>query len=415
MILSPSDLHGQISAIPSKSDAHRLLICSALADRKTPLRLRASSEDIDATCRCLTALGAKITRQDGLVTVEPIREIPENPILDCGESGSTLRFMIPVAAAICPKASFQGRGRLPSRPLRDLVEAIEAHGVSFSSPCLPLTTKGLLTGGTYKLAGNVSSQYITGLLLALSKLGEASEIELTTPLESAAYIDITLHSLSRFGINIEKTQSGWRIPKCSRFHSPKELSVDGDWSNSSFFLAAGAIGNDVMVSGLDLCSPQGDKAILEVLSKFGAKVETTEDGIKVFPAPLHGCTVDVSSIPDALPILSIVASCAEGKTCFTNAARLRLKESDRLATTAAMLKAIGISATESPEGLTVEGGKIRGGKVDGANDHRIVMAAAIAATVSESEIEITDSHAVNKSYPAFFEDYRKLGGIANGI
>lgn len=413
--LSPSRLQGSVSAIPSKSDAHRLLICAALSTSPTKIYLPSSSEDIDATCRCLSALGANIQRGNGFLNILPVKDVPACPLLDCGESGSTLRFLLPVAAAICPRASFTGRGRLPDRPLGELTKVLEAHGVSFSSPKLPFTISGKLTCGKYTVTGNVSSQYITGLLLALSAVEGESEIVLSSALESAAYIDITLHALSRFGISVEKTELGWKIPETKTFSSPENLTVDGDWSNAAFFLSAAALGHNVTLTGLDASSPQGDKAILSVLENFGAKVVTDNGKTTLLPADLHGCIVDARPIPDLLPILAVVAACSKGTTRFINAGRLRLKESDRLATTAAMLKNLGITATEKADELIVEGGKLTGGKVNGANDHRIVMAASIAATLASGNVTITDSEAVNKSYPAFFDNLRSLGGIANGI
>lgn len=413
--VSPSNLNGSLSAIPSKSDAHRLLICAALSDTPTRIFLPSSSEDIEATCRCLSALGAEITKKNDSLHISPIKEVPANPVLDCGESGSTLRFLLPVAAAICPRASFLGRGRLPERPLGELTKVMEAHGVSFSSPKLPFTVSGRLTCGKYVIPGNVSSQYITGLLLALCAIEGESEIELSSELESAAYIDITLHALSRFGIKTEKTKHGWKIPETKTFSSPETLAVDGDWSNAAFLLSAGALGHRITLSGLDTTSPQGDKAILSVLEDFGAKPETENGNITVLPSVLRGCIVDARPIPDLIPILAVVAACAEGTTRFVNAARLRFKESDRLATTAAMLKNLGISVTEKFDELIVEGGKLTGGCVNGANDHRIVMAASIAATLASDNVTITDSEAVKKSYPAFFDTLKSLGGIFHGI
>ncbi len=413
--ISKATLSGQIPAIPSKSDAHRLLICAALADKPTRLHLPSGSDDITATCRCLLALGAGIVRDGEFLTVNPIASVPESPVLDCGESGSTLRFMLPVAAAVADKPSFTGLGRLPDRPISELTEAMAAHGVSFSSGKLPFGLSGRLAPGRYALAGNVSSQYITGLLLGLAALGKESEIELTTELESAAYIDITLHAMRRFGIEIERTASGWHIPANSGFKSPGTLAVDGDWSNAAFFLAAGALGKGITVTCLDIASPQGDKAILDVMRRFGARIEVKESSVTVYPSELSGCTVDMREIPDALPILAVLAACAKGETNFVNAGRLRLKESDRIASVAKMLASLGISAAEHSEGLTVSGGKPRAGRVDGANDHRIVMAAAIAGSLADGKTAVTGAEAVNKSYPRFFEDFSRLGGISNGI
>lgn len=408
--IAPVPLAGTLPAIPSKSDAHRALICSALADRPTVLELPQTSADIDATCACLEALGAIIARRGDTVTVTPIRSLPEKALLDCGESGSTLRFLLPVAAALCPSVCFTGHGRLPERPIGELKSAMEAHGVAFSSEKLPFDTSGLLVGGNYRLPGNVSSQYITGLLLAMPKLSLPSTLILTTALESAAYVDITLHALRRFGISVNLLSNGYAVPGGQTFSSPGTLAVDGDWSNGAFFLAAGALGRPVTLTGLDLDSPQGDKAVLEVLKSFGAEVSVSGGDVTVAPAPLQGITLDVSEIPDLLPILAVVAACASGETRFEGAARLRLKESDRLTATANLLRALGGDAEELPDGLIVRGRALTGGTADGCNDHRIVMAAAVAAIRCAGAVTVTGAEAVHKSYPAFFDDYAKLGG-----
>lgn len=411
--IAPAPLHGTIRAIPSKSDAHRLLICAALADGPTRLTMPGTSADIEATMDCLQALGAGITRKGDAVTVSPIRSVPKNPLLDCRESGSTLRFLLPVAAALSSRARFTGRGRLPDRPIGELKSAMEAHGVTFSSGRLPFSLSGRLSGGAYTLPGNVSSQYITGLLLAMPKLEGGGTLALTSWLESAAYVDITLHALRRFGVTVDPRGGTYTVPGGQVFHSPGWLEVDGDWSNAAFFLAAGALASPVTVSGLNPDSPQGDREFLDLLRRFGAAVSVGETAVTAAPAPLHGCKIDVSGIPDALPVLSVIAACAEGETRFTNAARLRLKESDRLASTAAMLRALGGHAEELPDGLTVRGTALTGGTVDGCNDHRIVMAAAIAAVRCGGPVRITGAEAVRKSYPAFFEDITKLGGCVH--
>lgn len=409
-------LGGTVAAIPSKSDAHRKLICAALADRPTELSLPSSSADIDVTAQCLRSLGAHIVHQGEAMTVTPVSTAPLHPLLDCGESGSTLRFLLPVAAARCESAWFAGQGRLPERPIGHLRQAMEAHGVVFSADRLPFATTGQLTGGDYLLPGDVSSQYITGLLLALPQLPGDSTLTLTTPLQSAGYVDITLGALERFGVRIHKTPTGWLIPGRQIFRSPGRMGVDGDWSNAAFFLAAGALGQGVTVTGLDTDSPQGDKAVVNILRQFGAAVTTAGNSVTVGPGALRGCTVDVGEIPDALPILAVLASAAHGETRFVNAARLRLKESDRLTTTAAMLRDLGGEVEEFSDGLLVRGGcPLHGGTVDGANDHRIVMAAAIAAASAAAPVTITDAEAVRKSYPDFFKDFQRLGGNTHGL
>jgi len=409
--ITPAPLAGAIPAIPSKSDAHRLLICAALSDGPTELALSQSSQDIDATVNCLRALGAGVERTEGGLRVSPIEKVPGFPALDCGESGSTLRFLLPVAAALCDRARFTGRGRLPERPLSPLIEALSAHGVRFDAEKLPLTVTGRLQSGRFPLSGGVSSQFVTGLLLALPALAGDSEIHLTTPLQSAPYVDITLHALNRFGIAVERSGNGFFVPGGQRFCSPGAVKVEGDWSNAAFFLCAGAISGEVAVTGLNLCSPQGDRRIVELLRRFGAEVAESENSVTVRRSSLTGCEIDIDETPDLLPVLAVVAAFAKGETRFVNAARLRLKESDRLASTAQLINALGGEAKELPDGLIVRGKKPVGGRVHSFHDHRIAMAAAVAAAGCEKPVIIEDAGAAAKSYPAFYADYAELGGI----
>jgi len=411
----PSPLSGTIPAIASKSDAHRLLILAALCRGETRLLMERRSEDIDATIDCLRTLGAEIEILPDGVLVRGIEQVAENPLLDCKESGSTFRFLLPVACALCNTVRFTGGGRLPERPIGELMHAMQARGVAFSAERLPFATTGKLTGGDFSLPGNVSSQYLTGLLLALPQTKEDSTISLTTHLESAAYVDITLHALRRFGISVEAQGERYHIPGGQAISSPGELRVDGDWSNASFFLAAGALGKPVTVTGLSLESPQGDKAMLDALRRFGATVEATADVITVSPARLTGCTIDVGETPDLLPILAVLGACATGETRLTNASRLRLKESDRLASVSAMLRALGGTVEELPDALVITGGALIGGTVDSVRDHRIAMSAAIASIRCEKEVRILGADAVKKSYPAFFEDLNLLGGHADVV
>lgn len=405
-------LNGTVKAIPSKSEAHRLLICAALADGETVLEMDRTSEDIEATARCLRSLGADIKRDKDAMVVSPVVLSDEAPLLDCGESGSTFRFMLPVAAAVTDKVSFVGQGRLPQRPISDLMNAMKDNGVAFSADMLPFSTVGKLNSGCFELPGNVSSQYITGLLLAMPMLEGDSEIKLTVPLESASYVDITVEAMKAFGVNVD---GAWKIKGGQRYHSPGKLKVGGDWSNGAFFLCAGALGDAVTVKGLDRTSAQGDRAVVDILRRFGAKVDENSDGVTVSPGKLKGIDIDATDIPDLLPVLSVVAAFAEGETRFYNAQRLKLKESDRLASTTELLTALGGKAQWDGEVFTVYGGGLVGGRINSWGDHRIVMSAAIAAIGCSENVMITGAEAVNKSYPAFFEDYNMLGGKANVI
>ncbi|MEA5038257.1 MAG: 3-phosphoshikimate 1-carboxyvinyltransferase [Clostridiaceae bacterium] len=413
IVIAPSSLSGSVPAIPSKSAAHRLLICAALADEPTALQLSSSSDDIDATIGCLTALGAEIKRTGDTITVTPIGKAPSDPLLDCRESGSTLRFLLPVAAALCEKARFTGGGRLPERPVVELTDLMRRHGVSFSADCLPFETAGRLTGGEFDISGSVSSQYLTGLLLALPVLAQDAAVRLSSKLVSCGYVDMTLSALARFGVNIACAEGRYTVSGPKALCSPARISVDGDWSNAAFFLAAGAIGAPVTVTGLDPDSPQGDRAITMLLQRFGAGVAVGPAQVTVAPAELRGCEIDLAEVPDLLPVLAVVAACAQGKTRFTGGERLRHKESDRLASTAAIIGSLGGKAEAFPDGLAVTGGKLTGGTVDSFHDHRIVMAAAVAGSICPRAVTILGADAVNKSYPAFFSDYAKLGGKAN--
>lgn len=395
-IIYPHKLDGNVTIPSSKSFAHRLLIAAALADTPTEVRMNALNRDIAATADCLRALGAGIEPIETGFRVHPIAPVSDHPCtLFCGESGSTLRFMLPVAAALGIRCTFTGTGRLPERPNALLTDALNAHGAHTDTSLLPMQLSGRLTGGCYKIAGNVSSQYITGLLMALPLCCEDSELLLTTALESAAYIDITLEVLARFGIVIERTTSGWRIPGGQKYRSPGVVVAEGDWSGAAFWLAANHLGSNVRCLGLNQNSLQGDRAIVSMLNQLGGEI-------------------DVSNTPDLVPALAAAAAVHPGTTCILGASRLRIKESDRLRTVANMLRSLGGHVDELDDGLRIHGAEhLTGGIVDGCNDHRIVMAAAIAASIAADPVTITDAQAVSKSYPAFFEHFSQLGGLVH--
>jgi len=375
----PRKLSGKINAIPSKSQAHRYLICAAFAKGTTELICSETNRDIEATVACLNALGADIVRTGEGYRIEPIQTIPDKAVLPCAESGSTLRFLLPIVGALGVDATFQLEGRLPQRPLSPLWEEMEHKGCILTRPT-PDTIRchGKLTGGEYRIAGSISSQFITGLHFALPLLKEDSTLSITGRLESKPYVDMTLQAIDRFSYPGNP--------------SPGIIPVEGDWSNGTFFLAAKALGNDVTVENLSPESPQGDRAAASLL-----------------PALDHNISIDASDIPDLVPILAIVAGAKEGAV-FTRIQRLRLKESDRVAAVISMIKAIGGKAEATEDTLTVWGTGFTGGAVDSYNDHRIAMAAAIAATVCTEPLTIHTAEAVNKSYPKFWDEYRRLGG-----
>ena len=409
LTLSPRPVGGTIAAIASKSQAHRLMICAAFADRATKIVCAETSQDMDATARALTALGAELSYLNGAYTVYPMEMPRGDAVLDCGESGSTLRFLLPVVGALGVSATFRLHGRLAERPLSPLREAMEAHGCRLSRPNADeVRCEGRLDGGHWEIAGNVSSQFISGLLLALPLTGEESDIMLTTPLESAGYTDLTVQVLRQFGVEAERTETGWRVPQGRGYRSCGKTAVEGDWSNAAFWLCAGAISDRVTVEGLSLSSAQGDRAILPILEQFGAKVEISGDAVTVAPDDLRAVEIDARDIPDLVPPLALVAACAQGTTRIFGAERLRLKESDRLQSVADALSAIGAGVEITADGLLIRGSRLTGGTVDSRNDHRIAMMAAIAACACTRPIVLRGAEAVKKSYPRFWEDYKRM-------
>ena len=387
--IHPSPLRGTVTAIPSKSQVHRLLICAAFADAPTTLLCPETNRDIEATADCLRSLGAEILRTEQGYLINPISNIPESATLHCGESGSTLRFLLPIVGALGVDGTFRMEGRLPQRPLSPLWEEMERKGCQLSHPTEnTLRCQGKLRSGNYRIRGDVSSQFITGLLLALSRVSGSSTVEALGTLESKPYVDMTLQAMKIFGVACENFQ----IHGGQTFHSPGTVIVEGDWSNAAFFLAAGALGSQIQMLGLDLKSAQGDKAVFHLLSDLEQQT-----------------TISAKDIPDLIPILSVIAAAKRG-AIFTDIARLRLKESDRIASTIAMLRALGGKAEATDNTLTVYPSDFTGGMVDPMNDHRIAMSAAIAAIVCKEDVTIRNAECVSKSYPKFFEEYRRLGG-----
>lgn len=411
--ISPGRLRGTIRMIESKSHVHRLLIAAALGKSNIHIGCIESSADIDATVRCLNALGADIMKTETEYHVNPITLSDTLSFLDCGESGSTLRFLLPVIGSLGKNAEIKLFGRLSERPLSPLWEELIAHGMCLSKPQSDIIRcSGQLSPGTYTIPGNISSQFISGLLFALPFLQGDSVINVTGKLESKSYINMTLDALSSFGIQIKTEGQKFFISgnQCAR---SSDIVAEGDWSNAAFWLSAGALNTRVSCTGLNPFSLQGDRAIVDLLKQFGAIVDIKNSTVSAENAPLTGITIDAEQIPDLVPILAVCATAAIGKTEIIHAERLRIKESDRLATVSTMLHALGADIHETKDGLTINGGRplIGGVTVSSCNDHRIAMSAAIAATVCEKPVTITNAQAVNKSYPKFWEHFEDLGGI----
>lgn len=403
----------RIPAPPSKSASHRAMICAALADGTTTLTNFAYSQDMEATLRCIEALGASCVRGEDTVTITGICRANKTAVLDCGESGSTLRFFIPIAAALGCEATFIGEGKLPTRPINALIEAMTPHGVAFDyQNTTPFSISGTLTGGDIFIAGDISSQYVTGLLFAAPLLKEDTRIHLTTKLTSRSYVDMTVMMMQDFGIELSETEDGWFVRGSQKYRAKTIYPVECDYSNAAFALTAGAVGRTpIIVTGLNPHSTQGDRAILTLLARFGASVETLPEGeVRVSPGALKAITIDAEDIPDLVPILCVAASCAEGETCIAHVGRLRYKESDRLAAMADSITRLGGTVRVTEDEIYITGTQLRGGKISGYNDHRIVMSMAIAALRASEPVDIEGYTAVNKSYPNFFEIFNTFGG-----
>lgn len=409
--LAPSSLNGTAVVPPSKSAAHRALIVAALSGKSRVSGI-IESKDMEATLRCLTAMGKRFTVSGDTVTFSGDSDAP-HATAHCGESGSTARFFVPLFAALGIPVTFMGEGRLPQRPMTVYETCLPMHGVTVTHPsqsgCI-MRIEGQLRGGIYEVAGDVSSQFITGLLMALPLCREDSEIVLTSPLQSIGYVDMTIDILRRAGVHIVETSRGYAV-RGGQAYALGDHTVEGDWSQAAFLLTAGAVSGDVAVKGLKRDSLQGDKRIEDILIQMGADMAWDGNVLRCRKSSLRAVEADVADIPDLVPVLSVAAACATGTTRLYHAARLRLKESDRLQTTADMIKALGGIVEEKEDELLITGSSLAGGEVDGANDHRIVMSAAVAALAASGQVSITDAHSVQKSWPSFFEEYQQLGGV----
>lgn len=399
--IQPTLLKGGITPPPSKSQAHRAVIAAALAGGVSALSHLDRSQDIEATLGCMAALGAcgeqegeETVRLHGMGTCISARN--DLPRFDCGESGSTLRFLIPVALAVAGGGVFTGRGRLMERPQQPYFDLFAEKGIFCEQKDGVLTVKGELTPGRYALPGNVSSQFITGLLYALPLLGGDSEIALTTPLESQGYVDMTLEVLEQFGIRVIREENRFLVPGGQTYQSRK-VRIESDWSQAAFWYAARALGSEIAIDGLNTASAQGDRVVAAQFEQL-----TAPGDVKL----------DVSQCPDLVPALAAMAAVRQGTTRIVNAARLRIKESDRLAAVTDVLNKLGADVTEHEDGLTIVGKTALAGgvSVDSYNDHRIAMMAAVAATRCEGPVTVENAGCVAKSYPGFWGDYETLGG-----
>lgn len=399
--------------------SHRAIICASLSEGTTKIENIIFSNDIIATCDAMRSLGTSIKylKDKGEIYIQGKEKLELiNDVIDCNESGSTIRFLIPIALTQNNKVTFKGKGKLVERPLDVYYKIFDEKGIEYKNADnkLPLELKGPLVSGTYKLRGDVSSQFISGLLFALPLLHGDSKIIITTNLESKGYVDLTLQMLKRFNIDIENKNYKEFYIKGNQKYSSMNYNVEGDFSQAAFFLVAGILGGNIVCCNINIHSLQGDKEILKIIEDMGANIKVENDKVKVLKSCTYGIDIDVAQCPDLVPILSVLAALSKGKTRIINAKRLRIKECDRLRAMATELKVLGAEIEESEDGLVITGkDMLKGGIVDSWNDHRIAMALAIASIRCTEPVIIKNADAVNKSYPDFWEDFKMLGGKVN--
>lgn len=415
--LLPSLLNGEIKAPPSKSISHRALICASLAKGKSILSNITYSEDVLATINALKLLGAKFEKHENKLIVNGVRKIkaPNVPI-NCNESGSTLRFLIPVFSLTEKKICFTGKRSLIKRPQSIYQKIFLDDKNEFEVKDNLIMVNGSIKAREYILKGNISSQFFSGLMFSLPLLKEDSTILVDGILESKGYIDLTIRTLEKFGIEIKELENGYFI-KGNQSYTPTNFYVEGDYSQAAFFLVGGVLNGHIKVSDLEHDSFQGDKAIIDVIKLMKGKVIYTENGFVTESSNTFGAVVDLSDFPDLGPIIALLASLSKGKTRIINASRLRIKESDRIDSTVRTLKALGANISSTKDEILIKGrDSLKGGvTVDSYNDHRIAMMISIAACLSEEKVILTNANAINKSYPNFFEHYKKVGGKLNII
>ena len=420
ILIMPKRLSGDINIPPSKSLCHRAIICAGLASGKSMLENIEYSDDIAATISAMRSFGieideVKLSNNRGNLIVRGHRlDKTKNNKIDCNESGSTIRFLIPIAGLVNETIRFTGRGKLTERPLDIYYKIFDKQCLEYKNNDgkLPLDIKGRLQPGMYELRGDVSSQFITGLLFALPLLDEDSKIIITTELESKGYVDLTLVMLKKYGIDIINNGYKEFYIKGNQNYKAVDYNVEGDFSQAAFWIVAGILGGDIGCKPLDINTLQGDKAILDIVQKMGADIEVEDSVIRVKQKKTTGITIDVSQCPDLVPILAVLGALSNGTTKIINASRLRIKESDRLKAISTELTKLGADIKELEDELIINGkDRLKGGTVEGWNDHRIVMALAIASIRCDNSVIINGSKAVNKSYPMFFNDFRMLGGI----
>lgn len=395
--LMPHPFRGMVRGVSSKSVLHRMLICAAFSDQPTEIIFDGMGEDVQATISCLRQLGMETEPMENGLRILPAAEgyAPKGSLLNCKESGSTLRFLLPAAAAVTGDIRLTGEGRLLERPLKELLICLKDAGKSVDREKLPVHLTGRIQTGEFAVPADISSQYVSGLLLMGPMLKEDIKINMTTELKSAPYVEMTREIMKDFGVEVEGKENSFLVAGRQGYHSPGRVWAEGDWSNAAFFLVANAMGQQIEIPMLSMGSRQGDREVMPIMKRM---VEQEQRRI------------DLSDIPDLAAPLAVLAAVTPGCTVFERGENLRMKESDRILSVVAMIRNLGGSARETADGFIIEGTGLTGGTVDSCGDHRIAMAAAVASCRCREPVIIENPMVVNKSYPHFYEEITKIGG-----
>lgn len=412
--IHPQQLKGTVHVPPSKSMAHRAIICASLARGKSTIRNIEYSQDIEATISAMKALGTMIFQYEDYLEIDGTTTFMKDYIdINCHESGSTLRFMIPISIVYEANVHFQGEGRLGKRPLDVYYHIFDQQGIGYlyRENILDLYIRGQLHGGKFEIPGDISSQFISGLLFVLPLMMEDSEIVITSPLQSKGYIDLTLQMLEQYGIRIINQNYQKLIISGQQQYCPCDYDVEADFSQAAFYLVAGALQNQVTIKGLNLASQQGDKEVIEILKRMGCQLVANQEGYQITCQQLQATYIDGSQCPDIIPVIALACACSQGVSIIDHIERLRIKECDRLKATVEVINQLGGYAIEKENAMEIHGvSQLKGGYVSAYNDHRMAMMEAIAATICKEDIIIDQKECVKKSYPRFWEDFCMLGG-----
>ncbi len=413
VIITPNKLSGSVVIPPSKSLSHRAIIAASLAKGKSKISNVMYSNDIKATINAMRACGAKIEEYKDYLIIEGSDVIRKESIIDANESGSTIRFMIPIALVSNEEITFVGKNHLVKRPLDTFLEIFDKQGIKYErgEDYLPLKVNGGLKSGEFTVRGDISSQFITGLLYALPLLDGDSVIHISTEMESKGYIDLTIDILKMFGIEIENRNYQEYYIKGNQKYKPCDYTIEGDYSQSAFFLVANALGADIKLLAMEEKSHQGDKKIINDMNDFGFSTKFINNELVIDKKNPHSAIIDFSQSPDLGPALTVLASLVPGKSEFINAGRLRIKECDRITCMKEEINKLGGNVEELPDGMIINGvNKLQGGVVDSHNDHRVAMSLAMATLKMDGELKILNASSVSKSFPNFWEVFENLGG-----